>query len=225
MADCSGGRDGVASMDSDARLLASVVRHSALGMSLTRVDRQLPLGVERRSVLVNQALADMLGHTREELVAAVDHDALSHPEDRPLDQLHVRHLVDGGAASVQWEKRYLHRDGHVVWGRVSASLIRAADGTPLWLIAQIEDITARRQAEEALSAAQAELLRQERRTAKQLREALDSRVLVEQAKGMLAGTQLISVGAAFDRMRDHARRHQSTIHSVADAIVNKGLRP
>lgn len=219
------GRQKVVDVESDVSLLASVVEYSPLGMSLTPVDTSQPARLDLRAVLVNQSLADMLGYTREELLARVDQGALTHPDDRALDRTHVQSLVDGGESAEQWEKRYVHGDGHVVWAKVSASLIRASDGTPLWLIAQIEDITRRREAEEALAATQAQLLDRERRTADQLQRALQSRIIVEQAKGFLAATYGIGVDRAFERLRDYARLHQAKVHDVATAVVNLGLRP
>ncbi len=57
----------------------------------------------------------------------------------------------------------------------------------------------------------------------QLQHALDSRIVIEQAKGMLAVTHHISVQAAFDLLRGHARRHHASLRSVAEAVVNLGL--
>ncbi len=58
----------------------------------------------------------------------------------------------------------------------------------------------------------------------QLQHALDSRVIIEQAKGMLAATHAISIEAAFELIRGHTRRHHASLRSVAEAIVNLGLR-
>lgn len=55
------------------------------------------------------------------------------------------------------EKRYVRKDGRVVWCLLSASLVRDATGKPLYRIAQVEDITGRREAEEKLRASEAEL--------------------------------------------------------------------
>jgi GAF domain-containing protein len=63
------------------------------------------------------------------------------------------------------------------------------------------------------------------RTAEQLQEALDSRIIIEQAKGVLAAEQRISVDDAFQILRDHSRRHGASLRSVAEAVVNLGLRP
>lgn len=73
--------------------------------------------------------------------------------------------------------------------------------------------------------ASASALEQSRRTAEQLEEALRSRVLIEQAKGMLAAERNVSVDRAFELLRDHARNHNASLRSVADAVVRLGLRP
>lgn len=74
-------------------------------------------------------------------------------------------------------------------------------------------------------AAQAEELDQARRTVGQLQEALDHRLVIEQAKGILAGELGCSLDQAFTLLRGHARRNGITVRSVAHAVVNLGLRP
>jgi GAF domain-containing protein len=69
----------------------------------------------------------------------------------------------------------------------------------------------------------AELDRQ-RRTADQLQHALDSRVIIEQAKGMVAAQRGVSVDEAFKRLRKHANDHNATLRSTAEAVVNVGLQ-
>lgn len=64
-----------------------------------------------------------------------------------------------------------------------------------------------------------------RRVAEQLREALESRIIIEQAKGALAAEQRISVEEAFVVLRSHARSHGASLRSVAQAVVQLGLRP
>ena len=68
-------------------------------------------------------------------------------------------------------------------------------------------------------------LAQARRTAEQLQEALDSRIVIEQAKGILAADGRVDMDAAFEALRRHARAHNASLRSVADAVVNLGLRP
>jgi GAF domain-containing protein len=68
-------------------------------------------------------------------------------------------------------------------------------------------------------------LDQVRHTAEQLQAALDSRVVIEQAKGILAGERGVSVDEAFQLLRDHARNRGVSLRDVANAVVALGLRP
>src|SRR3954453_17567293 len=61
--------------------------------------------------------------------------------------------------------------------------------------------------------------------AAQLQYALDARVIIEQAKGVLATALGCSVDHAFTVLRDHARRTRSSLRSVADGVVHHGFRP
>jgi len=72
---------------------------------------------------------------------------------------------------------------------------------------------------------QARELERQHRVNQQLREALDSRILIEQAKGVLAAERRISVDEAFLVLRRHARGHSVSLRSVAAAVVGLGLRP
>ena len=64
-----------------------------------------------------------------------------------------------------------------------------------------------------------------RRTNEQLQTALDNRVLIEQAKGILAGERNITLDQAFNVLRNHARRRNVPVRSIANAVVELGLRP
>jgi GAF domain-containing protein len=67
-------------------------------------------------------------------------------------------------------------------------------------------------------------IERERRTTEQLQQALDSRVIIEQAKGVIAATRNIGVDQAFQLLRVHANNRRASLRSVADAVVNLGLR-
>jgi AmiR/NasT family two-component response regulator len=64
-----------------------------------------------------------------------------------------------------------------------------------------------------------------KRLNEQLQTALDSRVLIEQAKGILAGERKISVDDALEILRSHARSNRASLRAIAEAVVNLGMRP
>jgi PAS domain S-box-containing protein len=103
-----------------------------------------------RFVRVNRALADMLGYTREELL---DRDvmAITHPDDLELDLEEFQRLLSGERNSYEIEKRLLRADGQPVWILLHASLIRDADGVPLYTVGQIVNISPFRRAVRRLS--------------------------------------------------------------------------
>jgi len=97
----------------------------------------------------NQRFSDITGYSREEL-AQLTYSDLTHPDDRAADRAHVDAVVSGKEASRRWEKRYIRRDGAIIWVAVTASLLRDAAGDPLYMLGVVEDITASVRAKEAL---------------------------------------------------------------------------
>ncbi|HWS77343.1 MAG TPA: PAS domain S-box protein [Thermomonas sp.] len=110
------------------------------------------VSLEGRFLDVNPALCRMLGRDSGELLGHLVHD-ISHPDDLPLTERLRQQLASGEIPSVDVEKRYTHRDGHVVEVQLNAALMRDADGAPQYVISQFRDVTAQRAAERALQAA------------------------------------------------------------------------
>lgn len=77
----------------------------------------------------------------------------------------------------------------------------------------------------ALGRARAEVERGHRETAEQLRHALESRIVIEQAKGMVSAARGGSIDEAFERLRSYARGHSTKLHDVASAVVRRELLP
>jgi PAS domain S-box-containing protein len=100
-------------------------------------------------LLANPAMCDFVGLSQDALHMMTFMD-ISHPEEWDTDREQMQRLLDGEIPVYQRAKRYLHGDGHTVWGLASVSVVRNGDGQPEFVIAQIVDITARKRAEEAL---------------------------------------------------------------------------
>ena len=109
-----------------------------------------------RLLRVNEKLCDIIGYSREELLARSFQD-VTHPDDLALNVELYMTLMRGESLSFSLEKRYIRKDGSLVWVNVSVSLQRDAAGKPAYAIALIQDISERRQAEEALRLANARL--------------------------------------------------------------------
>ncbi|MCC7024750.1 MAG: PAS domain S-box protein [Thermomicrobiales bacterium] len=121
-----------------AEQLRRAFHSAAIGMALVAPDGAF--------LQVNRALTEMLGYSEEEMLATT-FQQLTHPEDLAADLALTRRLLAGEIPSYILEKRYLRRDGPVVWGRLSASLVRDDHGEPLYFVSQVQDITATREVE------------------------------------------------------------------------------
>ncbi len=106
-------------------------------------------GHEGEIVLVNRALAQLLGTTADALVGRHAPD-LSSPDDQPPDRLVIGELVAGTRGSYQREKRMRRADGSDVWVRVTVTLV-STDGSPAFALAHVEDTTDRRSVEDELA--------------------------------------------------------------------------
>ncbi len=120
---------------------SSAFEHAAIGMALVAPDG--------RWLKVNRALCESVGYTTEELLGRTFQD-ITHPDDLQADLGVLRQMLTGELRTHQMEKRYFHKQGHVVWVLLTVSLVRTAAGQPLYFIAQIQDITDRKRNEERL---------------------------------------------------------------------------
>ncbi|MGB0670194.1 MAG: PAS domain-containing sensor histidine kinase, partial [Rhodospirillales bacterium] len=123
------------------RLFRGAFEHAGHGMAL--VTR------EGRLSDVNMALANMLGYSRAQL-RDMDFQAITVAEDLRVDVEQWSRLVSGEIDSYQIEKRYLHRDGRVIWGLLTASAIRDDLGAFVTGVKQVVDITPTKQVHDEL---------------------------------------------------------------------------
>ncbi|HUQ75837.1 MAG TPA: PAS domain S-box protein, partial [Burkholderiales bacterium] len=98
---------------------------------------------------VNHKLCDMLGYTEAELLGRAV-KSISHADDRDTTDPQRARMREGHVPSVQCEKRYIRKDGSVLWVNLTVALVRNAQGEPQYEIAVMEDITERKEREVAL---------------------------------------------------------------------------
>ncbi len=121
--------------------------HATIGMAI--------VGIDGRFIQVNQSLCRIVGYGLEEMLSR-DFQSITHPDDLQADLVYVQQLLAGKIADYEMLKRYIHRDGRLVWVSLNVALVRGENGKPLYFISQIQDVTARTQAEDALRASEEE---------------------------------------------------------------------
>lgn len=140
--------------------------HSVTGMLL--------VDLNGRFVEANRAYSEITGYTPSELKSLTFLD-ITHPDDvdrctRPFQQ-----MLNGEIPSYVVEKRYIRKDGGVIWARASSTLLRDSNNQPTHAVAIVEDITERKRAEEQLAALSRRLLRvqdeERRRLARELHDS------------------------------------------------------
>jgi PAS domain S-box-containing protein len=114
------------------------MEHSAIGTAL--------VGLDGGWLRINAALRTFLGYSAEELASLTFQD-VTHPEDLDSDLTLLRSLVAGDIPSYQMEKRYVRKDGAVVWAQLSVGLVRDDEGGPIYFISHVQDIGARKAAD------------------------------------------------------------------------------
>src|SRR5215210_532433 len=102
-------------------------------------------GAEGETLESNPALRRMLGYSEKELRGMVRSD-YTHPEDAGRDAELYRQLLAGKRDSFRMEKRYVRKDGSVMWGRLSVSRIEGTEDEPAFAVGVVEDITEHREA-------------------------------------------------------------------------------
>ena len=112
-----------------------------IGMALVALDGEF--------LRVNRALCEITGYSDHELLRRSVRD-ITQPDDVELAFEGVTELLVGTVRSYRTEARHVNALGHIVWARLSVSLVRDASGKPLHFIAQVEDISERKRMEDRL---------------------------------------------------------------------------
>ncbi len=119
-------------------LLLATFEQAAIGITHLTLDEQW--------ISVNQRYCEITGYSREEILTfKVEH--LTHPDDVPASLEFIRRIRSGELPEYRMEKRYIRKNGDVIWVHLTVSIVRSATGAPLYLVGFIEDITQRRDAQ------------------------------------------------------------------------------
>lgn len=118
-----------------------VFEEGPVGMMLVKLDGEI--------LKVNNAFCAMVGYPEADLRRST-FDGVTHPEDVGKDVERIQLLAKGEISNYKTEKRFITRKGDVIWGLLTVSVVREADGTPMYAVRIIEDITARKRGEEEL---------------------------------------------------------------------------
>jgi diguanylate cyclase (GGDEF)-like protein/PAS domain S-box-containing protein len=123
-------------------LFRAAFENAAIGITLT--------SMEGRLLQCNPMFARMLGYEQDEL-RRLHFSDITHPADRAANETEYARLVAGEIDHFRLEKRYLRKDGAVLWGQLAVSLVKRDSGAPLFTVGMVQDITTRRQAEERVA--------------------------------------------------------------------------
>ncbi|NEX23261.1 PAS domain S-box protein [Thiorhodococcus mannitoliphagus] len=126
--------------DSEARFLVTF-EQAAVGIA--------QVGLDGRWLRVNHKLCEIVGYSSAELLEKRFQD-ITHPEDLDKDIRELQRVLVGEITSYSMEKRYIRKDGEIVWVNLTVALTLQEDKSPDYFIAVVEDIQARKQAEETL---------------------------------------------------------------------------
>lgn len=116
--------------------------HAPIGMAVMSLDGKW--------LNVNTKLCDIVGYSKEELQNMTIHD-ITYQDDTEIGLESRENLLSGKISSYQMEKRYVHKNGQLIWILTNVSLVLDKDGKPLYFISQIQDINDRKENERIIA--------------------------------------------------------------------------
>ncbi|WP_052055452.1 PAS domain-containing sensor histidine kinase [Myxosarcina sp. GI1] len=156
---------------------------------------------EGQFLKVNPALCQLTGYSEDEMLQLLFQD-ITHDDDLDTHLKFVRKFLANEIDNCQFEKRYLHKSGRVIWISLNVTLAKDNLGTPKYFIAQMQDITVRKQAE-------AEILR--------LNEELESRVKQRTAE---LEAEIVERQKIEDSLRLLSVKNQALLKAIPDWIFS-----
>jgi PAS domain S-box-containing protein len=103
-------------------------------------------GMDHRLLRVNPRICELLGYTQIEMLSRAFED-ITHPDDLAMSREIIQPILSGEVDVYRTEKRYLRKDGSLLWAQISVSLVRSELSEPLYFVTIVEDISERKQAQ------------------------------------------------------------------------------
>ena len=163
-----------------------VFENSAIGKSLT-----LPTG----EVNINSAFCDMLGYSRDELEGVKWQD-LTHPDDIAHSQKQLDKVLKGQQDKVSFNKRYIRKDGNILWANVHTCMRSDENNRPLYFMTSLIDITSQLKAEEELKRSEI----QYRQLFNAMRDGYALHEIISDKKGKPIDYRFLAVNPAFEQL-------------------------
>jgi PAS domain S-box-containing protein len=142
-------------------LFKNVFEFASVGKSLTSLDGK---------VNANKAFYQLLGYTKKEM-KNINWRKLTYPDDILKNDEITKSILRGDKKSARWEKRYLKKNGEIIWVDISTTLLRDRNGEPIHFITTIIDITEKKRSEEKIIQLNSELEKRVMVRTSQLEEA------------------------------------------------------
>ncbi len=186
--------------DRSDEFFRSLYEHAAVGIEQVAVDGRL--------LMVNAALCRMLGYSESELLSKTC-EQITHPEDRDREIPLLEAMLRGERESYEIEKRYIRRNGSPVWVNLTSSPVKDAEGRPLYRTSIIQDISERKQAQEALRESE----ERHRNLFSSMDEGFCVIEMIFDSEGRPADYRFLQVNAAFER--------QTGLHGVTGKLIRE----
>lgn len=168
------------------------------------------VGLDGTWLKANRTLCEMLGYSEEELLRLRFSD-VTHPDDVSNDLEQLRRLVAGEISSDHRIKRYIRKDGRVIWISLAVSAVHDAEGAPIYFIGQVQDITRDREMEE--QRAHAERLAGITETTIAVAHEMNNVLTV-----LMMNSELLAEGASPEEMPEIASEILSASNKIAATV-------
>ncbi len=184
----------------------SIFEKSSIGYVLT--------SPEGRMLKVNSAMAHMLGYSIDEM-ELVNFRDITHPDDIYVSNESLQSLLSGECDIIQFDKRYIHKNGSLVWTLVNTTLVRDNRGLPLYFITGITDITERKRVDEELKESESKY----RLLFENMGEGFSLHEIIFDTNGRAVDFRFIDANAAHER-HTGLKRSETVGRTMLEIIPN-----